>query len=112
MSRVPDQVQSDVFTKPIPLPPGKAVELRVQVDYERLRFGYRVDGEGWTWLPEQLDASTLSDEATTPGNPNFTGAFVGMACQDISGAGLPADFDYFEYEERDFDAAPFVRARD
>jgi xylan 1,4-beta-xylosidase len=41
----------------------------------------------------------LSDEATLPGLPNFTGTFIGMACQDVSGAGLPADFGYFHYIE-------------
>jgi xylan 1,4-beta-xylosidase len=30
----------------------------------------------------------------------FTGAFVGMCCQDLLGHRLPADFDYFEYRER------------
>ena len=37
-----------------------------------------------------------------PGLPNFTGAFVGMACQDMAGTALPADFDWFEYRERDY----------
>jgi xylan 1,4-beta-xylosidase len=27
----------------------------------------------------------------------FTGAFVGLACQDLSGARLHADFDSFSY---------------
>ena len=54
-----------------------------------------------SWLPQQFDASILSDEATAPGLPNFTGAFVGMACQDLAGTAMPADFDYFEYQERD-----------
>ena len=53
----------------------------------------------------------LSDEATAPGLPNFTGAFVGMACQDLSGAALAADFDYFEYREREYLAElPATRA--
>ena len=72
------------------------------MDYERLSFGYRVDGEVWQWLPEQFDASILSDEAGPPTNPNFTGAFVGMACQDLAGTAHPADFDWFEYQEREF----------
>ena len=49
-----------------------------------------------------FDASILSDEATAPGLPNFTGAFVGMACQDLAGTAKPADFDWFEYRERDY----------
>ncbi len=68
---------------------------------------YRVEGEEWVWLPQSFDASILSDEATAPGLPNFTGAFVGMACQDIAGTGRPADFDYFEYRERGYRADAF-----
>jgi xylan 1,4-beta-xylosidase len=83
------------------------VELRVEVDYERLHFGYRVGGAEWTWIPQQFDASILSDEATAPGLPNFTGAFVGMACQDMSGALGTADFDWFEYVERPYRRDPF-----
>ena len=108
MSGVPDQPSADAFTNPIPIGRGVPVHLRVEVDYERLRFGYRVDGQEWIWLPEQFDASILSDEATAPGLPNFTGAFVGMCCQDLAGTARPADFDYFEYEEREYraDLAP------
>ena len=106
MSVLPDQVQSDAFTPPISVPRGAPVELRVEVDYERLLFGYRIDGGTWKWLPEQFDASILSDEASAPGMPNFTGAFVGMCCQDTSGTRRPADFDYFEYREREFQTAP------
>jgi xylan 1,4-beta-xylosidase len=102
MSCLPDQVQSDTFTPPIAIPAGVPVHLRVEVDYERLRFGYRLEGQEWSWLPLQFDASILSDEATAPGNPNFTGAFVGMACQDHAGTARPADFDYFEYRERGY----------
>jgi xylan 1,4-beta-xylosidase len=62
----------------------------------------------WRWLPQQLDASILSDEATTPGLPNFTGAFVGMACQDLAGTSKTADFDFFEYCDRAFRPNPFL----
>jgi xylan 1,4-beta-xylosidase len=105
MSALPDHVQADAFTPPVAIPDGP-VHLRVEVDYERLHFGYRVEGGKWTWLPQPFDASILSDEATAPGLPNFTGAFVGMACQDMAGTGRPADFDYFEYVERAYRADP------
>ena len=102
MSALPDQVTADAFTAPIPVADGVPIELRVEVDYERLHFAYRVSGARWQWLPRPFDASILSDEATAPGMPNFTGAFVGMACQDLAGTALPADFDWFEYRERDY----------
>ena len=49
---------------------------------------------------------SLTDEASAPGLPNFTGAFVGMACQDMSGTARAADFDWFEYRERSFESDP------
>jgi xylan 1,4-beta-xylosidase len=105
MSALPDSPQADAFSTPIPLPDNGLVHLRVEVDFERLRFAFSLDGEAWTWLPQVFDASILSDEATSPGAPNFTGAFVGMACQDLSGMALPADFDGFGYVEREYQAS-------
>jgi len=101
MSCAPDSMQADSFTPPIAIPTGKAVRLRVEVDYERMHFAYRLDAD-WCWLPQPCDGSILSDECLAPGQAHFTGAFVGMACQDLAGTALSADFDFFEYRERDF----------
>jgi xylan 1,4-beta-xylosidase len=108
MSCIPDAVVTDQFTAPMPIA-GGPIELRVEVDDERLRFGYRTGTGPWQWVPQQFDASVLSDEATTPGAPNFTGAFVGVACQDLAGTRLHADFDWFEYRERGFVVDPTVQ---
>jgi len=108
MSALPDQAQTDAFTSAFAVPSNVAVELRVEIDYERLHFAYRVSGAEWTRIPHQFEASILSDEATAPGLPNFTGSFVGMACQDMSGERYPADFDWFEYIERPYRPNPFV----
>jgi xylan 1,4-beta-xylosidase len=105
MSALPDSPQADAFTPKVAIPAGP-VELRVEVDEERMYFGYRPAGGAWQWLPQQFDASILSDEATTPGLPNFTGAFVGVACQDMAGTARHADFDWFEYRERELVADP------
>lgn len=107
MSALPDSPQTDAFTAPIRVRAGKRIELRVEVDCERLQFAVRVEGADWHWLPQLFDASILSDEATAPGLPNFTGAFVGMACQDLAGTALVADFDWFEYRERPLHPEPF-----
>ena len=110
LSNIPDAAQADAFTAPIAIPAGRPVRLRVEVDYERLHFAYQVVGvdSDWWWIPKQFDASILSDEATGIGQPNFTGAFVGVACQDMAGTGHPADFDYFTYRERAYQANPFA----
>jgi xylan 1,4-beta-xylosidase len=72
------------------------VHLRVEVDYERLCFAYRIEGDrDWQWLPQQFDASILSDEATAPGLSSFTGAFVGVACQDMAGTAKHAGLRLF-----------------
>ena len=95
----------DSFSPPIPLPRGtKEIELRMEVDFERLIFSYKLQGAAWQSLPQVFDASIVSDEAGPPTLPNFTGAFAGVCCQDLSGAARPADFDYFEYVERRFKA--------
>jgi hypothetical protein len=76
MSSLPDSVAGDAFTAAISIPAGKRVHLRAEVDYERLHLAYRVEDvdNDWRWLPQQFDASILSDEATAPGCPSFTGA--------------------------------------
>ncbi len=107
MSALPDAPIGDAFTAPQPIPPGP-VALRVEVDQERLIFAYRLGGGDWQPLPQIFDASILSDEAQMPGTPNFTGAFVGMACQDMAGTRAPADFDWFCYREREFLVDPFA----
>jgi len=85
------------LSEDIPLPDG-AVQLAVEIDYENLRFSYRpgASDEG-EWIPAGpvLDAGKLSDDYVS--GPAFTGAFVGVCCQDLSGAGKYADFDWFEY---------------
>jgi xylan 1,4-beta-xylosidase len=112
MSALPDSMAADAFTPPIAIPAGKPIHLRVEVDYERMYFAYRVEGvdKDWRWLPQMFDASILSDEAISPGQCSFTGAFLGMACQDYAGTACPADFDFFEYRERDYRANPFVES--
>ena len=100
LSAIPRETHRSNLTPAVSIGSGP-ITLRVEVDHETLRFGYRLANAGeWHWLPNMFDASILSDEATLPGMPNFTGAFVGMACQDLSGAGHPADFAYFLYEEQ------------
>ncbi len=84
---------------PIVLPPTGEIELKAMVDHQRLRFAYRVVGKDWVTIAIDLDYSILSDEAGAGEHANFTGAFVGLCCQDLGGTNHPADFDYFHYHE-------------
>lgn len=73
--------------------------LRVVVNYERLQYHYSDNELDWKPIGPVLDASMLSDENCI--GSGFTGAFVGLCCQDSSGRRKYADFDFFEYEEHD-----------
>ncbi|MHA6721269.1 glycoside hydrolase family 43 protein [Sphingomonas sp. RS6] len=96
MVQSPDQGGSLTVIEPS-LPDG-AIELRADTDLEELRFAWRMESEAWRRIEAVVDASMLSDEASLPGAPNFTGAFVGLACQDLAGTSRPADFLFFRYE--------------
>ncbi|HEX7712574.1 MAG TPA: glycoside hydrolase family 43 protein [Bacillota bacterium] len=74
--------------------------LQARVDYDRLRFYYSSDGEQWLQVGGNFDYSRISDEGIN--KLAFTGAMIGICCQDLSGMRKHADFDYFEYIERDF----------
>ena len=101
MTASPDTGRCEMNLLEHDLPAG-TIELRADVELDALRFAWRSASEGeWRALSPVLDASILSDEATLSGMPNFTGAFVGMACQDMAGAGAPADFAFFRYEGHD-----------
>ena len=102
MSALPDSPQADAFTAPIAIPHGprraaggsrfRAAPLRVPRGRRRLDVAAR----------SCSTPASSPTRRTAPGLPNFTGAFVGMACQDMAGTALPADFDWFEYREREY----------
>ena len=91
------------LSEAIKLPKDNGIGLRADIDYNRLVFSYSVDGK-WYRINTVLDQSTLSDEACWSGVFGcFTGAFIGLCCQDVIGTGTYADFDYFDYKEYDAD---------
>lgn len=78
---------------------AERIWLRAEVDHDKLQFFYATEGEeAFVKIGPVLDASTLSDEACKEGW--FTGALVGLCCQDLTGFRKHADFDYFEYIDR------------
>lgn len=82
--------------QPVPCPGDDAVEVQLEMREGSLRFFYRMPGAEFVEFGPKLDASILSDDYVDLG---FTGAFVGMAAYDLTGAELYADFDYFDYQE-------------
>lgn len=102
--RILDITTCDNFTFAQPLT-GNEIEIPDDVEYVYLRvevkthvyeYSYSFDGENWNVIPITFDSYKLSDDYIQGGG-FFTGAFVGMQCQDTSGENRPADFDYFVY---------------
>ncbi|MGN0161516.1 MAG: glycoside hydrolase family 43 protein [Lachnospiraceae bacterium] len=83
----------------ISIPDEGEVYLRVVGKKETAQFLYSLDGEHYAEVGPVLDATVLSDDYYRKiSTSRFTGAFIGIACQDIAGRGAFADFDYFEYK--------------
>lgn len=81
------------------------VYLKLALDYDAAQFYYSRDGKEWTAIGPVLAAGAISDDnvETIRGgillDQGFTGAFIGICAQDLSGRMLHADFDYFAYRE-------------
>lgn len=85
-------------TECVQLPQDKDIYyLRAKIRRENLEFFYSVDEEVFHKVGEILDMRILSDEHVD-GN-GFTGAMLGMSCQDLQGDGCYADFDWVDYVE-------------
>ncbi|MFB7653447.1 MULTISPECIES: glycoside hydrolase family 43 protein [unclassified Streptomyces] len=92
---------------PVPVPTGP-LELRLAVREAQGNFFWRAThAAAWQRIGPDLDVTRLSDESATKGDPatghftswGFTGAFAGLCAQDLTGAGMTADFDWAEYRE-------------
>ncbi|WP_272480045.1 glycoside hydrolase family 43 protein [Aquibacillus koreensis] len=87
----------ELLNQDIPLN-NATTKLKAMINHQWLQF-YYVDGEGeWQTIGEKIDISNLSDDDAD--YIRFTGTFVGVCNQDLSGQQLPADFAYFKYEEK------------
>lgn len=75
------------------LPEKGDVWLRLCVDRADGRFYYSLDGKVFLPAGAAFDASKLSDEYNRP--LAFTGAYIGIGCQDLAGASKTADFAVF-----------------
>lgn len=91
----------ECLSEEIPLPEQSFYGLKARLEKEWLSFFYSLDGETWVPVIRDIDASHLSDDDAEL--IRFTGTFVGMCVQDLSGGRKPADFDYFVYEDKTYD---------
>lgn len=74
---------------------GSELFVKAQVRDETLQFFYSTDGKRFQPVGETLDMRVLSDERIDWNG--FTGAMVGVCCQDLSGDGCEAVFEYLDY---------------
>lgn len=92
----------EILSDPILLPKTGEIYLRFAFDYGNLQAYYALEEESWRQVGDVLDGSILSDDyvrGTDRYRPAFTGTFVGMCCQDLSGHQKSADFKWYEYLE-------------
>ena len=82
----------------VPVPDG-ALTLRLETNGASAQFFWSADAVQFTAIGPELDATVLSDDAPERilHENRFTGAFVGLCCQDLTGQRRSADFDYFRY---------------
>ncbi|GAB2553272.1 glycoside hydrolase family 43 protein [Gracilibacillus alcaliphilus] len=103
--RILEIMSCDAFQFAQPLK-GQEIPIPADVEYVYLRadiktstygYAYSFDGTAWNDIPIRFESYKLSDDYIQGGG-FFTGAFVGMQCQDTSGQNQYADFDYFIYQ--------------
>lgn len=100
--------QSEALAEPLILDieEGANIYLKVEMNGADLKFFYALEADKWFAIGEVLDATIISDDHVRDGGPSympaFTGAFVGLCCQDLEGHNRPAYFDYFTYKEEEF----------
>lgn len=80
----------------IAVPDEGVVRMRLEIDHAELRFFYALGDAEFLQIGPVLDASILSDEGVRGEHSNFTGNFVGVAAQDLTGRAQAADFAYLE----------------
>ena len=78
---------------------ANGLRLGMEVDGKDLQFFFATSEapNDWKKIGDVLDASVLSDEGGRGEHANFTGCFLGVAAQDLTGHGKHADFDDFGY---------------
>lgn len=77
------------------------IYLRLTITNGLGHFSSSFDGKKYIDFPDVINSEMVCDEYETP--MGFTGAFVGMSCQDLQYKKIHADFKYFKYMRYDND---------
>ena len=93
----------EVLEHPIPLRQLQPIFLKANLQRAQLQFYYATEPKEWQKVGPILDASILSDDYVREGSnryrPAFTGTFIGLCCQDLTGNSKACDFQFFTYNE-------------
>ncbi|SLK33895.1 Beta-xylosidase [Mycobacteroides abscessus subsp. abscessus] len=90
-------VYDELLDQDIQLKSNVEIKLKAKVDHQWLQFAY-AEGDGdWKDIGSKIDISHLSDDDAD--YIRFTGTFVGLCTQDLSGQKKPSYFPYFKYDE-------------
>lgn len=76
------------------------IYMRMLVQNDKVQFYYSLDGRYYQKVGEVLDATNLSDDSYDEKihGLRFTGTFITLSCQDVSGQRIPAEFAYLIYK--------------
>ena len=86
----------EILTTDVAVPATGLIHMRLTLKGAALQFEYALTDGAWLKIGPVLNGAVLSDDYSHLG---FTGAFVGLCCQDLSGPRLHADFSRFVYRE-------------
>lgn len=105
--------QKEVLNSPVIVDEAKTVFLKASLNGADLQFYFGVNENEWLEIGPVLNAGILSDDYVREGGtryrPAFTGAFVGICCQDLSGNKIPAYFDWFSYQEYSYHFSGLIK---
>ncbi|MDG5787089.1 glycoside hydrolase family 43 protein [Evansella sp. AB-P1] len=90
-------VYDELLNEEIILKENNTCYLKATIQQEWLQYYYSFDRKNWSTIGDKIDISHLSDDDAK--YIRFTGTFIGLCVQDLSGQMKHADFDYFKYEE-------------
>jgi xylan 1,4-beta-xylosidase len=80
------------------------VKLKVEFLHDHFQFLFSLEEKSWENFGPKIESYFLSDEFATQSRSGFfysfgfTGNYIGIACQDLSGRKKSADFDYLKYQ--------------
>lgn len=89
----------EILDEPVSIEADKEIFFKGIIEKESLQLYFSLDGTNWTEIGPIIDVTHMSDDSAA--QVRFTGTFVGVCVQDLSGLRKAADFDYFIYKELD-----------